>query len=170
MTPSQTRMYFSLIGRVRDVYKGKGLAFGDVQRHALHQKALGVMKSSKDFTNVDLDKVKATILAIVEPGNLTAQLNQLDQPERRLGKLQASCWGIVHQIPKIKDSHDPQYNAEHYLDTIARSLTGRVFEKLDEKDVARVLGILRHRLGEKIPAARAPVPAGRESGDPSVPF
>lgn len=171
MSPRQTMLYFREVGKVRDVLKARGLPFGDVQRHALHEKALGEKKSSKDFTNADLDKVLAALQAIYAPGDLKAQLRALEQPEKRLGKLQAECWGIVHELPQVKADHDPQFHAENYLNTIARSLCGAKFEKLGEKDCARVLGILRHRLGKTgKPGAREAAYTNRDSGDESVPF
>lgn len=171
MTDRQKMLYFREVGRVRDIQKAKGLPFGDIQRHELHRRALGYGKSSKDFTNAEFDKVLAALRAISEPGNLDAQLNAIDQPEKRTAKLQAECWRIVEQLPKIKAAHDPQFYAENYLDSIAKSLTGQPFEKLDERDTARVLGILRHRLGKTgVPGAREAAFHGRESGDPSVPF
>lgn len=54
------------------------------RRHALYKDALGADKSLTEFTNADFDKVKAAMLAITNPGDLTAQLRQLNQERNRL--------------------------------------------------------------------------------------
>lgn len=175
MTAAQQMLYFREWGRVRDVLKAKGLPCGDVARHGFHKKALGVAKSSKLFTNADLDRVLAEFRAITQPDNLQAQLQAIESPERRLGKLQAECWKLVYQLPKLKAAElalaDVQFYAENYLNTLAKSLRGVPFEKLDEVQCAKLLGILRHRLGKAgAPGAREKAFTERDSGDESVPF
>jgi hypothetical protein len=54
------------------------------RRHALYVQALGEEKSLTEFDNDDFDKVKAAMLAIVEPGNLNAQLHALQGQRKRL--------------------------------------------------------------------------------------
>lgn len=56
----------------------------DQNRHALYVQALGEEKSLTEFDNDDLDKVKAAMLAIVEPGNLKAQLEAINGQRKRL--------------------------------------------------------------------------------------
>lgn len=79
MTPKQKALYFTEWNKAR-------LAGGldGESRHRLHVEALGHDKSSKDFTNADLDKVLATFRAISQPTSLHAQLRQIDQPRTRL--------------------------------------------------------------------------------------
>jgi hypothetical protein len=54
------------------------------RRHALYVQALGDEKSLTAFDNDDFDKVKAAMLAIVEPTNLNAQLHALNGQRKRL--------------------------------------------------------------------------------------
>jgi len=82
MITSQNRLYFREWGRVRTTCQQQGFPVPD--RHDLHVKALGLDKSSKDFTNADLDRVLAEFRAISQPDNLDAQLRQQDMPRRRL--------------------------------------------------------------------------------------
>ena len=56
----------------------------DQQRHALYVQALGQEKSLTEFDNDDFDKVKAAMLAVIEPGNLNAQLQALNGQRKRL--------------------------------------------------------------------------------------
>ena len=82
MTPSQRALYFREWGRVRTTCQQQGFPVPD--RHGLHVQALGLDKSSKDFTNAYLDRVLAEFRAIRQPDNLDAQLRQQDMPRRRL--------------------------------------------------------------------------------------
>ena len=54
------------------------------RRHALYIEALGGERSLTEMDNDDFDKVKAAMLAIVEPGNLNAQLHALSGQRKRL--------------------------------------------------------------------------------------
>jgi hypothetical protein len=77
MTPKQKAWYWREWQAVRK-------ACPDADRHALHTAALGRDKSSKLFTNRDLDQVIAQFRSISDPNGLNAQLRQLDQPRTRL--------------------------------------------------------------------------------------
>lgn len=82
MTPKQCSLYFREWGRVRSTCRQHGWPVPE--RHDLHARALGQDKSSKDFTNQDLDRVLAEFQAISRPDDLDAQLRQQDQPRCRL--------------------------------------------------------------------------------------
>ena len=145
MTVAQTAMYFSLWGRVRDYYRARGIdpKQCDAKRHELHKKALGADKSSKDFTNVDLDKFKAACLAIVEPDNLDAQLRQLDQPEKRFSALLAQARDLA-----AKCVNKPGREGG-YLDGMARKIFGPAqYQMLDEKQLGQLCGILNQRIAQ----------------------
>ncbi|HYE32524.1 MAG TPA: hypothetical protein VEH27_13925 [Methylomirabilota bacterium] len=76
MTPKQQALYWREWAKVRAIDPA-------MDRHALHTQALGKAKSSKAFTNADLDKVLAAFRAVSEPHNLNAQVRQLEQPKKR---------------------------------------------------------------------------------------
>lgn len=159
MTAAQTMLYFREWGRVRDVQKAKGLPCGDVQRHALHQRALGTMKSSKDFTNADLDKVLAAMRAITEPGNLNAQLRALDQPELRNVEARQACMALLVQlgIGKGEDMIKADWLRGSYLDGIVKRITKGAklnYSDLTDRDANAILHTLRMRLLAQQQAAR----------------
>lgn len=171
MTGAQTMLYFREVGRVRDVLKSRGLPFGDVQRHALHLKALGVRKSSKDFTNADLDKVLAALRAIIEPGNLTAQLRALDQPALRNVEARAKCFELLVELGIGKG-----YDADHadnlrraYLDTIVKNMTKGAhidFQTLPDREANAVLRTLQmRRIAQKKAAAKHATPPKPTAAD-----
>ncbi len=54
------------------------------QRHSIYIEALGADKSLTEFDNDDFDKVKAAFLAIIEPGDLNAQLHAINGQRKRL--------------------------------------------------------------------------------------
>lgn len=152
MTAAQTAMYFSLWGRVRDTYKARGLPCGDVQRHALHLKALGIRKSSKDFSNADLDKVKAAMLAIVEPDNLTNQLRALDQPDQRRDEVWKKLYAICEQLrignKYAWDEHDLYQRRLVYINgLVAKVIKPKtLWTELTDKEANVLLGIMQRRL------------------------
>lgn len=172
MSPAQTMLYFRLCGRVRAHYKERGLPWGDVQRHALHAKALGKLKSSKDFTNADFDRVKATIMAIVEPGNLTAQLKALDQPELRMLDAQKACLAILVELgigANESDSIRAGWLRQAYLDGIVKRISGKLnYSELSDRQANHLLHTLRlRRIAQQQAAAKHKTP---EAVDESVPF
>jgi hypothetical protein len=155
VTPAQEGLYFREWGKVRRHLRAQGIdpKQADAKRHQLHKKALGVDKSHSDFTNADVDKVFAVFRAVTKPDNLEAQIHALDQPALRLAQLQSDARSLVGRLPKVKAAKEPAAYVENYLNQIARSVVGVVFAELGEKDAARVLGIVRHRLGEQIKEA-----------------
>jgi hypothetical protein len=56
----------------------------DARRRAVTVDALGAERSWSNLNNDEVDKIKAALLAIVEPGNLAAQLHQAAQEANRL--------------------------------------------------------------------------------------
>lgn len=155
MNEAQRMLYFGEWQRVRDVRKAKGLPAGDVERHNLHLKALGVRKSSKDFTNADLDKVLAVFRAITEPGNLNAQLRALDQPDERGAALRAQVRELAMRCvakPGLEGV---------YLDGMARKIFGPPqYHLLDERQLAQLAGILRRRIAQLANPSRAKAAPG----------
>lgn len=150
MTPAQNMLYFREWGRVRDVLKAKGLSCGDVERHKLHQKALGERKSSKEFTNADLDKVLAAMKAITEPGNLTAQMRAMEQPQLRRIDAQTACLRLLDELGVGRDSTEERtrFIQGAYLDGIAKRFThGRAvsYSELNDREANAILHTLRMR-------------------------
>lgn len=145
MNAAQTSLYFREWGNVRKHYLAQGIdsKLVDAKRHELHKRALGEMKSSKAFTNLDLDKVLAVFYAITRPSDLNAQLRQQDQAAKRFSALLADCQTLASQCvskPGLEGL---------YLDGMARKIFGPAqYHLLDEKQLAALCGILRKRIAQ----------------------
>ncbi len=88
LSKKQQRMHWSLWKRVKDaLMNGRETWSKDEEnrrRHELYVRALGCEKSLTQFNDDDLDLVKAEFMAILEPGNLNAQLRQLNMKKTRM--------------------------------------------------------------------------------------
>lgn len=79
---SQIQLYLREWGKVRVILRRTmSPKEADAQRHALTIQALGYDKSSKEFSNDELDKVLKQFRAISKPGDLHAQMD--DQAANR---------------------------------------------------------------------------------------
>lgn len=149
MTPAQTNLYFFHWGKVRKHYLEKGIDSKqvDAKRHALHQRALGRDKSSKDFSSPELDKVIAVFRAVYDGGNLDAQLAQLDQPDFRRGALVKRCVAAVSSFIDGETEEHRSHNVRRYLDGTADRMFGVTFDRLDhgqdgDAQLRKVMGAL----------------------------
>lgn len=77
MSPLQQALYWREWSYVRKVKP-------DADRHQLHVEALGTGKSSKEFSNHDLDRVLAVFRTISRPASMTSQIRQLGQRRTRM--------------------------------------------------------------------------------------
>lgn len=104
MSPAQTSLYWREFQYVRKVKP-------DADRHQLHVEALGRAKSSKDFTNHDLDLVLGVFRSISRPASMTSQLRQIGQRrERMLYKIGEHIRCLALYVP----------NAQAYADAILK--------------------------------------------------
>lgn len=149
MTPAQTSLYFFEWGRVRKHYLARGIDSkqADNKRHELHKRALGRDKSSKDFSNAELDKVIAVFRAVSDDANLDAQLRQLDQPENRRMRMIERCWTALRTFIEGRDREQQDENCRRYLDGTADRMFGVAFVHLDrgqegDAQLAKVMGAL----------------------------
>jgi hypothetical protein len=152
MSPAQTALYFREWGAVRAHYTARGIdpKQADAKRHELHRKALGLDKSSKDFTNSDLDKVLAVFWAITKPADLNAQLRQQDQAEGRFGKLLGDARTLASRCVSKPGLEGV------YLDGMARKIFGpSQYHLLTEKQLGSLCGILRRRIAQLRAGPRA---------------
>lgn len=164
MSPAQTNLYWRKWSACKRALAKLGRPTGDAARHALHQQALGAAKSSKHFTNRDLDRVLAVFASFTAPSDLTQQLRAEEQPEARRRHNQTACRELVGRLPQVAAAADPEAYATNYLDSVARSVTGRTFAELDDTQLARIYGILRHRLSSR--PAPQPAAAGEDDNCP----
>jgi hypothetical protein len=124
MTPLQIRWYWREWAAVRR-------AQPDADRHALHIAALGVDKSSKRFTNRDLDKVIAEFRAISQPNNINAQVRQLSQSATRaLHTIRSFPELYVIRVARDKfGTTDIAHLTDPQLLTLAMTLNNRDIEQ-----------------------------------------
>lgn len=94
MTIKQHKLY---IGEWSKVAKTTQCATNEY-RYELHEKA-HAPRSSKDFTNADLDRVLGVFRAISQPANLAMQMRQQSQPATRL------IWKIKRLAPEAYWRH-----------------------------------------------------------------
>ena len=165
MNPRQNAMYWAEWAKLRDALRAKGKSVTQIEhyRHELTVRALGVEKSSKKFTNVDLDKVLARIRAEREPGNLDAQLAIQESPEKRRAYLLARCdeccgemWSRGNDNRLLK----PEMRLRYVAGT-ARNVIGKELEDCSAEEIAKVLGCLEARLRRLIARGDAKVAAAR---------
>lgn len=145
MTPAQNAMYFAEFGKLRDVLRARGWASAKIEAHRaeLTFKALGRAKSSKQFTNGDLDKVLAVIKAATAPADFDAQMRLQDSPEKRHELLIARIWALSKRVGLTPD------NESRYVDGISQRMFGKQYQHLDERGLQQIEGILRRRLKQQ---------------------
>lgn len=150
MNPRQNAMYWAEWAKLRDVLRAKGKSLSQIEdyRHELTVRALGAAKSSKKFTNVDLDRVLARIRAEREPGNLDAQLALQESPEKRRAYLLARCdeccsemWSQGSDTRLIKSD-----SRARYIAGTARNVIGKEIADCTAEEISKVLGCLEARL------------------------
>lgn len=143
MTSAQTAMYFAEFGKLREVLRTRGWSPTKIEqhRHALTKKALGFDKSSKDFSNAELDRVLAVISAEAAPADFNAQMRLQDMPEKRFMLLLSRVRGLSKHVglkPGLESA---------YVDGIARRMFQvQGYDKLTEQQLAVIEGVLRRRL------------------------
>lgn len=82
MTSAQTTLYWREWGQLTKRCKKEG--WNEPDRAALHLRALGYAKSSKELTNPEFDKILAVFRSYSQVENVSAQVRQQRQPRTRL--------------------------------------------------------------------------------------
>ncbi len=123
---------------------GRSPQAADEERHALHLRALGYDKSSKDFTNLEFDYILATFRSWSMPDDLGAQLKQIDQPSVR-------CRYVADQyLDQIGEVYAKAREA--YLDGLALRMTKKLPSDMNQSDWSKVLAALKfqaHRIEKR---------------------
>jgi hypothetical protein len=120
-------------------------------RHELTRIALGYEKSSTQFTQREFDKVIAHLQSIVQPDNLSLQLRQLKQENKRaifvvnriareMGKDRNFINGVIQQI---EDGVDPNNPSEAWQREREHTGRRRTLEELTVSELKRVMDALR---------------------------
>lgn len=148
MNAAQKKLYFFEWARARDWFAAHGVTGPalDAKRHALHVKALGHDKSSKAFTNGDLDAVLAAFRAVYDGGNLQAQLDALDAPEERRKAILEKCHASMNVMWNLGENGFAKGSAcERYIEGTARNVVKKSVEDCTEAELGVVLGCIRRR-------------------------
>lgn len=150
MSPRQSAMYWAEWARLRDMLRARGHTVAQVEeyRHNLTRRALGVLKSSKDFTNADFDRVLARLKAESDPANLDAQLSLQDSPDRRRAYLLhrlSECCAELFTVGGDERLREPAAR-EGYIRGTARNVCKHELEQCTDADLGKVLGCLEARL------------------------
>jgi hypothetical protein len=176
MSPAQTALYFREWGLARTWYIVHGLdpKQADAKRHELHVAALGRARSSKDFTNADLDKVLAKFRAVHDGGNLEAQLAAENAPEERRRDVLHRCDLALWDCYQLGDRRFASAETcERYIAGTCRKVIGKEVADCDATELAKVLGCLTamlRRAREKAPALAAEIDAVRKKKASESPF
>lgn len=150
MSPRQSAMYWAEWARVRDMLRTRGCTVAQVEeyRHALTRRALGVLKSSKSFTNADLDRVLARLKAESDPANLDAQLSIQDSPDRRRAYLLhrlSECCAELYTVGCDERLREPAAR-EGYVQGTALKVCKCELQDCTDAELGKVLGCLEARL------------------------
>lgn len=106
------------------------------RRHDLYTKALGHDKSLTKFTNADLDLVIAEFNAIIEPGNLDAQLRQIRMPRRR------AEYRLKELMAELGVGHNYVAEIVHRMNENGQ-LASNEIDNLDAEELKKVVIALR---------------------------
>ncbi|MEO6001527.1 MAG: hypothetical protein ABIZ04_20910 [Opitutus sp.] len=146
MTAAQQAKYFAEYGKLRDVLRARGWSSTKIELHRaeITVKALGRHKSSKAFTNADLDKVLAVIKAETAPADFDAQMRLQDMPEKRRAILMAR----IHSLSLCVGLNPGGESG--YVQAIAKNMFGTSqYDDLSEQQLGVIEGVLRRRLKQQ---------------------
>ena len=162
-------MYWAEWAKLRDVLREKGKSYQQIEdyRHALTRRAIGADKSSKLFTNRDLDAVLARIKAEREPGNLDAQIALQESPDKRRAFLLTRCDECCGEM--FSHGGDLRMAKSEiragYIRGTARNVIKKEIDDCTDAEIAKVLGCLEARLVRLKKKCAESVPA-QDDGDP----
>lgn len=176
MKAAQTALYFREWGAVRRHFIAAGLdpKQADAKRHALHVRALGAGKSSKDFSNLDLDKVLGVFRAITRPADLNAQLHVEESEEERLREALEACRAACWEMYQLGDNRMATGDQrDRYIAGTARRILKKEPGACASAELNVVLGALRRRVGvlrRQNPSVAASLDADRAQRVAGEPF
>ncbi len=150
INPQQKALYWREWAACKDVLRRGGMSPAEAEehRHVLHGNALGEDKSSKDFSDRDLDLVLGAFRAVSRPDDLGAQLKAQDGPRRRL----------LEGIRRLAQGN------EAYIDEVMVDIyPSRDWRRLDDTELMKLRATLARRIGEKSKAGKAAAKLAREA-------
>lgn len=163
MNAASKAMLWAIWARCAAIYREQGMKPKDIdeKRRRVTANALGYplsMSAWKRWKVAEVTKVKQAFMAICEPTNLGAQMKAEDGKEQHRGKIFAACWNLTEEMVKTDDLMGDRlnYQIEKYLDSICRSVGGKMAQHCDAEVLAKVRGILTARIESRNAAALKP--------------
>lgn len=154
MTTAQLTKYRVNLSKWRAARKAAGKPHDDVARYEMHRKAIGRACSSTEFTNHEFDMVLAVMAAEFAPADLNAQMRQQDQLDYRLQELRA-------RVAQLAPSAGIERGADGVSAYFRRFLNGRHVDRLDERTLQKLVGMLERRGKQLVPTS-----GEEDDGDP----
>ncbi|QYM80249.1 hypothetical protein K0B96_06445 [Horticoccus luteus] len=140
MTAPQLKKYRVHVAAWMKARAARGLPADDATRYELHRRTIGRACSSRDFTQKEFDDVLGALLAESAPGDLDAQLGQIEQARLRLVKLTARMHFLSLHIGVDVGRESS------YLRGIARNLfASDEIERLTDEQIPKLIGVLERR-------------------------
>lgn len=152
MNVAQKLSYWSRWARCVAIFRAQGLAPAQIEakRHAITEKALGYAKSMsgwKTWKNAEVDKVFAAFAAVYAPGDLDAQLDAIDQPDRRFLRVIDEVRHLVGEvIGKGPDDPDQEWAIDKYLSALAHNVCKKASTRCTDPELHKLKGILQRRI------------------------
>lgn len=128
MTPAQRSMLFRLFSQAMNTTGIVGTTARDLERERITIKVFGSARSWSTFNNKAVDAMKGALLAILNPGDMAAQLRQIQMPRTRL-------------FYSIRNAADPAYIAKIAFD----KFDTRDIESLDDDQLYQLSLTLNNR-------------------------
>ena len=136
LTPAQNSLYWREWARAKKaLVDNLGLSPADAEkeRGEITIEALGKKVSSKALTNRQFDKVLASFRAISRPEDTAAQIDAMNQPEKRMR------WKIEQIIQELE-------MPAHYVDATCEKIVGCNYKTADCNDLRKILAAFtKHR-------------------------
>jgi hypothetical protein len=164
MNAAQQAKYFYQWGQLREVLRARGLTSAQCEqhRHEITRKALGVDKSSKDFTNADLDAVLAKIAAERDPAGFAAQMALQDSPDNARAAIERRTVAAL----EVLVGHEA--NRSRYLDGTARKICGRFYADCTDAQRAKIMGALERSARVRLACDQRQADKEAEDAQPKV--
>jgi len=120
ISPAQRTMLFSMFNRACQAANLTGSIARDQYREQLTIKVCGSLISWNDLTNKQVDAIKGELLAILQPANLDAQLDQINQQRTR----------TLYSIRRFPDQYVAKIAQSKFGKTDLADLTERQLRQL----------------------------------------
>jgi hypothetical protein len=172
MNGAQIQKYFWEWGRLRKVLRERGLTSkqADARRSELTRKALGHDKSSKDFTNADLDAVLRVFAAERDPSGFDEQMKLQDSPDRAEASVRNRIEAAAAAIVTDGDPNFIGLHRNNYISSTARRITGKQYHECTHADRVKIMGALERSAAVKRRRAATQEAARLEAADKGNPF